>query len=1074
MTLRTKLLLGFGWIAIVVLIVGVHGWIQLNRIQGSEAILQSNFKKIQLTSDIQRAVKNEAIDVRDVLLNYNATANAASVSLMNANMTMTTTAINSLKTMVNAGREQQLLHQITQTNSQYDALSSQIVALAQHGQRTQAMGLLLAKEPQLQSQLSQESFQFNAYEESQALLGLGALSAIFKTQFTLMITLFLAALAIGIATVFRIAWQMTRRLNRLSHVMTRFAKGDEESVRIDAQLRDEIGTVAASFNEMADALQAQADRVRHVSQSKEDQAWVQSNIANTTTLLSGLQNTSEFGKKLLTVISPLVQAQYGAFYVRDEDSAKIQFRLVGSYAYKQRKNLSNVFELGEGLVGQSALENTPILLTDVPADYIKITSGLGEAAPRQVLVLPINFEGITRGVLELASFESFSPLQLAFLDELARAVGIVLDSIASRMRLAQLLSESQTMTEELQAQSEELQSQQEELRATNEELEEQTQALRQSEEALQAQQVELEKINAELQEKAQLLVEKNLAMDHTQRTLKDRTRQLEVSSQYKSEFLANMSHELRTPLNSLLILSKLLADNSEGNLTEKQVEFAHTIYSSGQGLLALINDVLDLAKIEAGKMSINLGPLRLVELKTFVEQQFAPVAQQKHLDFHVTMNPQLPQTLYTDSQRVQQVLQNLLSNAFKFTEYGRVSLAIDEGFKPDPCVIFSVSDSGIGIPQDKQEVIFEAFQQVDGTTSRQYGGTGLGLSVSRQMVTLLGGHLTVTSQEGEGSTFTFTVPLDPSHPLTPDAAHAVLPPAPDPAEVLQDVSLALSSPSAKKILIVEDEEAPQDSVITLIGHKKLVITAVSTASQAMNRLAMDQYDGLVWVVGKSSLPGTSLLHALHTRGALDGLTLFIYTERELSDHEEDQFRRYASSIIIQGRQSLKRLDEAIDQFLAGSQPVAAGEPVTARPLSSTEFAGKKILLVDDDIRNVFALTSVLERYGMDIVFAENGEECLEILETTADIDLILMDIMMPKMDGIETITRIRSTQTYGSVPIIVVTAKAMTTDRVGGLEAGASDYLIKPTQPDQLLSLMSVWLHRHLRARSGKNEVSNG
>jgi two-component system chemotaxis sensor kinase CheA len=623
----------------------------------------------------------------------------------------------------------------------------------------------------------------------------------------------------------------------------------------------------------------------------------------------------------------------------------------------------------------------------VPPDYLKIHSGLGEAPPRQIIVLPISFEGSAEGVLELASFDSFSPLHVAFLEELARSTGIVLDSIASRMRLAQLLAASQTMTEELQAQSEELQFQQEELRASNEELEEQTQALRQSEETLQAQQVELEKINTELQEKAQLLLQQNLEMDRTKQDLEEKAGQLEVSSRYKSEFLANMSHELRTPLNSLLILSKLLADNGEGNLTNKQVEFARTIYSSGQGLLALINDVLDLAKIESGKMSINPDNVRLQDIKSFVEQRFTPIAQQKHLEFHVSMNADLPHAIYSDAQRIEQVLQNLLSNAFKFTEHGTVALLVDGEPGPSPRIIFSVADTGIGIPQNKHAVIFAAFQQVDGTTSRKYGGTGLGLSVSRDIATLLGGDIAVTSNEGEGSTFTFTIPAHYSIHNPVAFALPISDPSVTPVHPHPPFHPSVSVSMVKMVLIVGDNTTQRNVLMDFIGHKRLVIAAGVTVAQAMNRLAMDHFDAVVLDGG--GMPddlGMSLLNTLNVQGALAELMVFLYTERDLTAQEERELAPYEELHVIRGDSSLKPLGEAMDRFLGEVHPTAMGAaPHSEVPLPA-EFTGKKILLVDDDIRNTFALTSVLEPYGMEMVFAENGAECLAILETKAAID----------------------------------------------------------------------------------------
>lgn len=707
---------------------------------------------------------------------------------------------------------------------------------------------------------------------------------------------------LGIALSFWSIRTITIRLNRLKEVMKSVEHGSEQLLRITVTRNDEIGEIATVYNEMASSLETHQRKERIYKENIEQQNSIKTKLAELSIISQGIYDLKSLGQEFIQAIIPAVNANHGVIYLKIEKGNHSYLNKLASYA---NVNAKEKIEKGEGLVGQCLQDGMAKKLTNIQDEYIRISSGLWEAPPSSILIIPVKLDGEVLAVIELASLQVFSDTHESFLQQTSEQLASTIIRIQKQIQVSQLLDETKTLNDELQNQSEELQLQQEELKTMNEELESQ---YRKSEKRT----TDLQQAKAALEEK---------------------TKQVLLSSQYKSEFLANMSHELRTPLNSLLILAQILVENKDGNLTNKQMEYAHTIYTSGKDLLDLINDILDLSKIESGKLDFHLGEFDLAGVVSFVKNQFSAMAEQKGINFEVEIEDNVPTILYSDEQKIYQVLKNLVSNALKFTEKGSVQLRV---YKPMPeqlqnkqeRIAFAVHDTGIGISNEKQALIFEAFQQADGTTSRKFGGTGLGLSISKGMADLIGGSIILESEEGKGSTFTFYVPLHLN----------------DSAESIQEVAST-----------VEETFSPPSKADT---------------------------------------------------------TDLLFVQEDSSDGHGDILK------------------------------------------------GKNILLVDDDMRNVFALTTALEDVGINVWFAENGRESIEILEEKPEIDLILMDIMMPEMDGYEAIMHIRSSTKHEQLPIIALTAKAMKDDREKCLKAGASDYISKPLNLEQLLSLLKVWLYK--------------
>jgi signal transduction histidine kinase/DNA-binding response OmpR family regulator len=792
-----------------------------------------------------------------------------------------------------------------------------------------------------------------------------------------------------------------------------------------------------------------------------EQDWLKTNLARFSRMLQGERDLATISNLIMSELAPLVNAQYGVFYVAGSGEADQEtLDLVASYGAGNPDEMKPRFVLREGLIGQAAADKRTLRLDNVPGDYVRIGSGLGGGRPAQLFILPALFEDEVKAVIELASFEGFNETHYSFLVQLMETVGIVLNTIAATMRTEELLKESQLLTQELQARQTELTTKQEELHNTNEELQEKAQLL------------ENEKRQVEA---------KNFEIEMARRAVEEKAEQLALTSKYKSEFLANMSHELRTPLNSLLILSKLLADNQDGNLNTKQTEFARTIHGAGTDLLNLINDILDLSKVESGTVSIELGDMPLASLQQHMERTFRQLASEKGIDFEVHFDPDLPNSIRTDEKRLQQVVLNLLSNAFKFTADGKVELDVriaNKGWNVAHPVLrdvkqvleISVSDTGIGIPKDKQKLIFEAFQQADGTTSRKYGGTGLGLSISREIAGLLGGELQVRSTPGEGSTFTLFLPLRAasapalSHPIAsdgPDGAGEAVPavePTDDRGNLGKD----------PVVLIVEDDPAFAAILLDLAHDAGLkgVIAPTGAGSSALARKL--QPAAITLDLGLSDMDGFVLLDLLRQEPETGAIPVYVISGGELAD---DALELGAAEVIEKpaDRERLAALFGAIARLKPRKKVARA--PKT-RERRDRELAGRRILLVDDDIRNIYSLTSVLEARGAVILHAERGEEGIELLEANPGIDAALIDIMMPEMDGYETIRRIRSNKEIANIPLIAVTAKAMKGDRQKCLDAGASDYIAKPVDIDMLLALLRVTIERATIARGDSRRSS--
>ncbi len=842
-----------------------------------------------------------------------------------------------------------------------------------------------------------------------------------------------------------LAGNLTRQVRAIAEVTSAVATGDlTRSISVEAQ-----GEVA----ELKDNINAMVQSLRETTRANEEQDWLNTNLARISGLMQGHRDLRVVATLIMNELTPLVGAQHGTLFLTESGEGGTRLRLITSYGHSEAPDAPSEFAMGQSLIGQAAQTKKPIVVDRTPPGFVKISSSLGSAPPVTLIVLPIVFEDQVLGVIELASFGEFTAVRKDFLEQLMETIGVNVNTIIANARTDSLLEESQRLAEELQARSEELQ----------------------------AQQAKLQVSNAELEEKAELLARqnrdievKNFEIEQARQEIEERAQQLALASKYKSEFLANMSHELRTPLTSLLILAGVLSQNSTQNLTPKQVEFAKVIQSAGTDLLQLINDILDLSKVEAGKMDIHHEPFPLRQLLDYVGTTFRPLTAEKGLDFQVTVEPNVPELLFTDEQRLRQVLRNLLSNAVKFTEDGSVELRVkmvdtvvspSGGLPHESLVAFSVTDTGIGIAEENLDSIFGAFQQADGTTSRKYGGTGLGLSISREVAYLLGGEIRADSVLGTGSTFTLYLPV-----------------ARFTAPASLDESTVDNTAAERRVLVVESE---QNSLLTLLArgvaadiadsHGSVQVRAVSDPAEAFEELKRDSYR---CVVLDTSIPGTSALTFL--KRLVDGpdpveVPVLAYATRKLSAAQDRLLHGHARVHPVELLPSLDMLRERIMLHISASelegilplmrQPevspegtVPALDQPSDPPAGPARLQGRKVLLVDDDARNVYAISGMLELHGLSVVHAPNGRKGIEELLSDDGIDLILMDVMMPEMDGHATTAAIREMPKFAGLPIITVTAKAMEGDREKSLAAGASDYVTKPVNAEELLACMERWL----------------
>nr|WP_205831507.1 response regulator [Bacillus sp. RO2] len=896
-------------------------------------IVEDRYFKVNKATDIRQLFyetdrqllfvinRDDAEDITDNLANIAENREAARTNIIE------------LEAVLERSETKALIRSIQERYDSYWVMEQQIVSEINNGASNEDLQEIYVSQLDTRSALLQDISDFKDMQESFMQDTLANANETYQTLIIIMVTAVILSLMVIVLTTLWVIRSTNRRLDEVKNGIKDINYTDLSVLpRLSTDIKDEIGEISVAFNTMASSIETYHKKEKQFTVEIGRQNWVQKNSADIINLYHRNVSTDSLAEKFIATLTPLMDAKLGAFYLLDGEGKESSYRKIATYADGAEDVGGEAYKLREGLVGQCAWDKKEILLQDVPEGYSVITTGIGHIKPKSIIIAPVIVKDEVIAVIEVATLTEFTKTHRQLLNKVLETLGIAITNILGRMEVERLLLESQAQTEELQSQSEELQAQSEELQTQSE---------------------ELRMINEQLEERSRDAEQKSADLQTAKTELEEKAKQLQLSSKYKSEFLANMSHELRTPLNSILLLSEMLAEDPEDQLTDEQREFSRVINSSGQDLLNLINDILDLSKVEVKKLEVMFGEVNVEEFINRLELQFTHIAKHKKLDYEIVRGNQLPDVIFTDEQRLQQIVKNLLSNAFKFTEQGKVSVKIEKALKrdllrakvnvnADTWLKISVEDTGIGISKDKQSLIFEAFHQGDGATMRKYGGTGLGLSISKEFSNLLGGSVFVESEEGEGSIFTLLIP-----------------------------SLPNGMPQLKEVEAAWQEVA-STSEADLLEEENMVL--------------------------------------------------------DMARKEEI---RSESQTLVE--------DNDISNILKG----------------------KTVVVVDDDHRNVYALNNALNKEDMNILTAENGLQCLDILHETEHVDIILMDIMMPVMDGYKAIKTIRNLEKHKDVPIIALTAKAMKGDREKCLEVGASDYISKPLKLDQLLSAMRVWVAKN-------------